>query len=589
VRFPWSVEIPGGRAGAFVALVSRSPVTFEAWPAGLAKAWTSDSAQTHVWAQSAFSVASPTNGGVVSSVGRWRLANGDWPDVLDQNRVLAGELTFARPSEIVRRSRGVFSVLSADAAGNVQAFADPLGFAVLFRASTSQAEVVASHAGLAAWAVGQLTGVAPRPDERSLAWLVFGSPRYDMGTGYAGVSQVESGAIVRIDSHGTASTEMAWTPPWDANASLENLENPALHARWLVEEIVSSIAAAVNVAAPEPLAVDLTGGRDSRMILAAILAGGLADQCEFHTAGPPHLPDMQLAHMIAERYGLAHRHVLPTRTRLDAVGEIEQTVWLTEAMASAIRPVPLEETMRAIRVGGTFDGLRAKFSQEGITLQQARARLASVAVSNHLGLIDEGRAVECCDEATTSVLGADPVDDANFLNDRLDAMWLRFGLRQHIGAMQPFVGLLRVLPLYSVDAIELAFREGASTARVSNAFNRSVYSLVPGLDDLPFSEEFAASQINAQAPAADQPTRLGRDKVPTVARVHRANNADERLLAFRQIAEQAPHHAWNTIDKERFDQAVQDRPASPKLERELFGAVSALTWLTGLSTATCAN
>jgi hypothetical protein len=163
-------------------------------------------------------------------------------------------------------------------------------------------------------------------------------------------------------------------------------------------------------------------------------------------------------------------------------------------------------------------------------------------------------------------------------------MWLRFGLRHHIGAMQPFVGLLRVLPLYSVDAIELAFRTGGSTARVANAFNCAVTALVPGLDEIPFSEEFADSQLRAQTPVADQPTRIGRDNIPTLARVHRSNNVDERQDAFRHIAEQAPEDAWNLIDKERFDQAVLERPASPRHDRELFGAASALTWLTGLST-----
>lgn len=58
---------------------------------------------------------------------------------------------------------------------------------------------------------------------------------------------------------------------------------------------------------PEPLISDLTGGYDSRLLLAGLLGAGRP----FHTtvSGGPQHPDVQVAGRIASRLGLAHQHV----------------------------------------------------------------------------------------------------------------------------------------------------------------------------------------------------------------------------------------------------------------------------------------
>jgi hypothetical protein len=581
VLFPWSAETPGGPARAFVAVVTNAPIPIEGCPPGLEKAWTSATSNSHVWVHPALGATHPAGGGVVCSSGRWRIEGSTWPDVRDQDSALAAALSRLEVAELVARSRGVFSVLAADRAGNVEAFADPLGFASLFRASTAMGEIVASHAGLAAWGRSILTGQSPSPDVESLVWLTLGSQRLDFASGYSGVSQMEGGAMVRIASDGRAEVKMAWTPPWRGVARPPSDVPVSSQARWLVEEVAECVSAAIELSAPDPLAVDLTGGRDSRLILAAILEAGLQDRCEFHTAGPPQLADVQLAQFLADRYGLTHRRVLPQRQRLDAVGEIEQTVWLTEAMTSAIRPVPLEQTTRLVRVSGIFDGLRAKYSLANVSVARARAKIADVATINQLGLLDERLVAAHSERAAVSVLGVDPSDDADSLNDSLDAMWMRFGLRQHIGAMQPFVGLLRVLPLYSTSAIELAFRQGNAAARQRQEFHKAVCALVRGLDEIPFSEEFAATRTPTRSSSSAEPASLGRADVETLARVMRAEAADGTQLAFRKIAEQAPKYVWELVDKERFDLAASQASASPQHQRELFGAASAIAWLTG--------
>lgn len=549
-------------------------------------AWSSPSRQTCLWVDESHDAEPNRTGGVTASAGRWRLARAAWPGDSEQNRQIVHTLETCAPRDLVDESRGVYSVVATSSDGSIQAFADPLGFAQLFTCSTSKGEVVASHAGLAAWAQFILTRARPTADHHSLAWLTAGSPRYDHGTGYAGVAQVQPGTLVRVSATGAPTTEPVWTPPWrqPRDARQQQHQRPEEHASWFAEEVASSIDAARKLAGDAPVAVDLTGGRDSRAILAAILAAGLGEECEFHTVGPPHLPDVQVASLLAEKYGLNHRRRLPHRKRLSPIAEIEQTVRLTEAMTSAFRTMPLERTDQVVRVSGIFDGLRPKHSHDNATLKSARNKISNVALPNRLGLLDDDLVADLRRKLHETVLGAEPREEQEYLNDRLDAMWLTFDLRRHVGAMQPFIGLHRVLPLYSTRSIDIAYGNG-ERARREHEFHEGIFGLVPGLRDVPFSEELVPRSKKA-IPSPERPTApIRRDDVPTIGRLARANTADERQHTFRHYVDAAPAAAWDHIRKDNLEAALSEQPPPRAHQRELFGAVSTLAWLANVESA----
>ena len=52
--------------------------------------------------------------------------------------------------------------------------------------------------------------------------------------------------------------------------------------------------------------VDLTGGKDSRLVLAQLLRSGLAHRVRYQTVGPPDLADVQIAEALARQFGLRH-------------------------------------------------------------------------------------------------------------------------------------------------------------------------------------------------------------------------------------------------------------------------------------------
>ena len=86
------------------------------------------------------------------------------------------------------------------------------------------------------------------------------------------------------------------------------------------------------------LLANITGGRDSRLVLALMLSEGITDQFVFTTFGSPQLPDTIVATAIADRFGLDHRAATrpaPSESLASAV-----------AAAMASEPVTYEQRIR---------------------------------------------------------------------------------------------------------------------------------------------------------------------------------------------------------------------------------------------------
>ena len=78
----------------------------------------------------------------------------------------------------------------------------------------------------------------------------------------------------------------------------------------VAEEVIAEVGAALRaiVASPAPEhIVGLTGGRDSRLVLAVAVHEGLADAFTWETIGYPGLPDVDVAASLTGRLGVAHR------------------------------------------------------------------------------------------------------------------------------------------------------------------------------------------------------------------------------------------------------------------------------------------
>ena len=136
-------------------------------------------------------------------------------------------------------------------------------------------------------------------------WLALASYPMDDSTGFDGVRMFPQYTTARIDA-GTVTFEH------DVPAYVYDPDEPRCDPEEVAEELEADVVAALRHAiarSPERPHLELTGGKDSRLVLAVALRAGLADSFTCVTYGPDHLPDMQVARSIAAGCGLRHENV----------------------------------------------------------------------------------------------------------------------------------------------------------------------------------------------------------------------------------------------------------------------------------------
>lgn len=103
----------------------------------------------------------------------------------------------------------------------------------------------------------------------------------------------------------------------------ESLDGPAAVQR-LGESLIQA-AQRIGKRYPRPVC-DLTGGYDSRAVVASFLSAGVP--CSTTVSGPVGSPDVVVAHELATMAGLSHRHITPQRPILWE--DVTQAVQLTD-------------------------------------------------------------------------------------------------------------------------------------------------------------------------------------------------------------------------------------------------------------------
>ena len=178
------------------------------------------------------------------------------------------------------------------------AFSDHLGTGSLFTSKSGRTTIVSDRAGVAAALL-----VSPQRSPLSVSWMVNWFSSLDDSTGYRGVQHVEPGAEMRWNGE-------RWRlhrrdPEWfdQPETSLDDpLLGPMLDAA--AEELVSAVR---NLPEGVPIQVGLTGGRDSRLVLAAVLASGRSNVTAFTMQGSEQPnADGLVAAGLARATGVAH-------------------------------------------------------------------------------------------------------------------------------------------------------------------------------------------------------------------------------------------------------------------------------------------
>jgi hypothetical protein len=489
---------------------------------------------------------------------------------------------------------GQFQLLSLDGEGRGVLAGDPLGYAFTFHAADDDIDVFASGAGLAAAALTPL-GRRPERDPTSTSWFVYAPYHVGAGTGYAGVELLREGTVVPFEP-GRRPVAGGRPAPWLDGAPLAGCGREQLLDR-IVESVADEMQAALALDADERI-VDLTGGKDSRLMLAVALLAGLADRCTFATFGPETLGDVQVARQIADRFALTHRWGLDDRAPVE--DHFDRDVRAFSRATAALVNVwhtkrPRQPTGR-VRVSGSF----AEVLRAHTPIRSRRPVIDTLATrqvrrfrQRFLPLLHDDIA-----DRLDAVVVAEMTDDPRGGSDALDlfeTFQARNRTRKFWGPLFELESDERIWPLVEVDTVRAAFALGGAERQIERVHYEIIRRASPDLAAIPFAGSGWSPALDASpattpatatvtSRAAPPPASAGESPRPArsealIAHMRRTST-ENRQAVLADLLQDASSPAWELVDRratlDAFDR-WDDLPGRHRLQ--VFGVVTAMLWL----------
>ena len=524
---------------------------------------------------------------VVMTTGFVRWHGQPWLPEDQWARQLAGAIGRVPIRDIVERLRGVFAVVRASREGEVTVFADPLGYRCVYYGETDDVIAVSSKARLVAEMLE--SGNAPPPrDVLNTCWLAYSGHRIGTGTGFTGVHLLPPGGLAEIDGTGTFTVHR--DGPWMPEETLLGHDRDDL-IDLVRDEIADSLRASLDLPADRHV-LRLTGGKDSRLLLAVAQWAGLAKDFHHETIGPPTLPDVQIASELAEICELRHEvRFIGLGSKQPYADRVDDFLATTAAMLNiwdlSAPNVPENE----VAVVGLFGEALRSFHQGHVQITSRDDLVRHLDRQfGRLGLLQPDVAGRFRRLTIDEVLAGvpDPADPPATLH----AFHVRNRVRlSRMGPQEELPNQRRIFPLYSVVALRVAFLLGHQaresellhyeiTRRCSDELARHRFDR-GGWDPVHLDEQ---PPTRADPAPARRPTASAASTSGSLMQGLQRRGFDERKEFLRHVVDDDDNAAWEFIDRSATRGAL-DRfgDLSNGQRRELFGALTALLWCAGQS------
>lgn len=455
---------------------------------------------------------------------------------------------------------GEYAVVRLFPDGRATAFSDRAGLHQIFRARDGQ-PVLSNRASLVAAIIGDSA-----PDPMAQRWLAAIGYRAGTATAFASVVQVEQGRRVFIDGadareegDAMAGLGLKGARGWSA-ASEDDLDRGIAQAR---------AAIGLGIAAEGPVDLPITGGKDSRVILALCLSMGLHNRLRLFTRGYEGHPDVIAGRQIAEALGLPHRREAPHGSDEPAFwscdrffAKLAAQAWQTDAMVGGwdlILGHSLgQETLISGHMGEVLKAYSKKKLPEGPLDPIAMVRLQAPFDPMDV-LLPEARAAleralrEQMDEAR--VAGA-------VEGDLPDLFYYRNRLPNWLGAIRAIKSFERqpVVPLGAPALLSLAFRLTPEERANEWLHYRIIERIAPELLPLPFALQSWSSALGEAVPKAD-PVLPGPGAPPVFGNWQYSlnHNVAIRAALARLIEARSDLTLWSSIDREALLERLRQR------------------------------
>ena len=524
--------------------------------------------------------------GFVAGSVRWR--GEDWYSPTRWARHLVAAAPSRSLDDLHDQLRGLFVAGYLSAAGDGWLMTDVMGMRLLYWGEDEDVTVISSRAALVAEGLARFRDEPPR-DDTSACWLAFTGFRVGNDTGYQGVQVAPQGAHLLV--HEAAPTWVQTNPlVVDPGDELRSCTVGEL-GEILYEDVAESLRAALSYPAERHI-IRLTGGKDSRLVLAVALRAGLASEFTYETIGPPDLADVQIASELCHHFSLEHEvGFLELGTSEPFASRFRRFVERTGCMVNGreFGGHPKSPDLRLTGLCGELLRTYRKLPDANWTTEQLAKRVPR-SQFGQLGLLrgdlaDDLYARFLDKLANEPSPAADPLDRFHMLYAGSRMRFVRGGAREELS------GDSDVVPLYSRTAVRAAMaldsRDRQSELLFAEVMRMASERLVRHRFTDPGWDTRASAHLDAMAatdPSAGSPAGNGAavpDLRPTtlMATLH-SHGATDRIEFLTDVLADAPNRAWDLVDRGAALRAL-DRYASltNRQRRELFGAASIAVWL----------
>jgi len=304
------------------------------------------------WALAATFTRQNGSGGTLvtdPATGSWLLSSGTW--FHNEGYASGSELRLLRryletnALQLGRELEGFFVLMIGDArTREVVMLTDIIGSCHCFRRSLEEGVVLSgSSLLLASLRNGELDSVAC---QEFLATGII----YEDRTFYEGIQKLPAASVVRIRGGAETRAEIYWDA---SKLNLESLHGPeAVDALW---EKTTRAAKRVESLYSDPIC-DLTGGYDSRILVAGFVGAGV--RCATAVSGPADSHDVVISRGLAQMLGLPNLHNPP----LEQISfeQLQGSLPLTDGECNLVEYAAIRENHRKlsqqfdISINGSF-------------------------------------------------------------------------------------------------------------------------------------------------------------------------------------------------------------------------------------------
>lgn len=518
---------------------------------------------------------------------------------------------------------GVFTLLHLGADGSGWATGDPLGLGHVYEGGSRDVTVVSNRAAI----VADLVGATGRDLESSGLLALTGS-MHGRRTGFQDVRALPQGTVLHIDQRGAVRPHTWATHPWSTDDVL-SLEEAVDVAHDRLRRRVRLLAGT----AAHRASCELTGGKDSRLVLGLLLDEGLAYDLTFRTWGAPGTPDVVAARQLADHFGLdlhadddprapaARRRPVDDdgwRVRpMDYEAQLRHHLWASSGCSSfwALQRPTWPPASGLSLTGLTGEVLSTNYAtSSGIRGRAALSWFTRTGGFGYdaAGIMHRDMAHHLYDVLVEEILRCRPPNGD--LVDAIDGFYQAGRQRRWVGTTFELDERHRTLPLHDLAATRAAFAIGSRTRREEWFTFGLIERCNPDLVRIPFADDgwpepIVASRPGCSLPPAPRSRRLpfgmelalrpvrmrvqrsanGRvlDRVtprrtePGVAEVNRMRGMAEKVTVLRSMLDLPVHHRiWEILDRRR-TLAALDRIETLTTQgtAQLHHAATAAAWL----------